>query len=53
MTVSTSELFELLKASNDFSELSAEVLLELAKSLRLETVPGGTKFMKEGSDADS
>lgn len=53
MTVSTSELFELLKASNDFSELSAEVLLELAKSLRLETVPGGTKFIKEGSDADS
>lgn len=53
MTVSTNDLFELLKASDDFKELSSEVILELAKSMRLHTVNGGSTFIKEGDDADS
>lgn len=53
MTVSTKELFELLKASNDFSDLSNDVLESLAAALRLETISGGSKFIEEGSSADS
>ncbi len=53
MTVATSELFELLKASNDFHDLPSDVLLELAKSLRIETISGGEKFIKEDAEANS
>lgn len=53
MTVSTNELFELLKASDDFKELSSEVVLELAKSMRLHNISGGSTFIREGEDANS
>ena len=53
MTVSTNELFELLQASDDFKELSPELLIELAKSMRLVELKGGDTFLREGDPADS
>ena len=53
MAVSTSDVFELLQANEDFKELDSGVLHALAKVMRLEPVVGGITFIVEGEEARS
>lgn len=53
MAVTTEELCALLKASNDFKDLADEIISELAACLKLQTIPGGQKFISEGAHSDS
>lgn len=53
MVTVVDDLIELLRASTDFADLSQEALFDLASSLQLIEVDGGSSVLKEGEDSDS
>ena len=52
MATSATELVQLLKASEDFSALSDEILQAIVAQLKIMSVAGGEKVITEGDDSD-